>query len=111
MAIESADRVRRSSASRCRPNGARRPRGRDCSRPARAGCLFLVLRAWRIVKARHAATAFDGEGARLLGGRWNSPGTRMIYTSATGALAALEMLGHLNRAITLHADALISCDF
>jgi RES domain-containing protein len=70
-----------------------------------------VLRAWRIVKARHAATAFDGEGARLLGGRWNSPGTRMIYTSATGALAALEMLVHLNRAITLHAYALISCDF
>jgi RES domain-containing protein len=70
-----------------------------------------VIRAWRIVKARHVATAFDGEGARLLGGRWNSPGTRMIYASASPALAALEMLVHLNRALTLPAYVLIECQF
>lgn len=52
--------------------------------------------AWRIVKARHAAVAFDGEGARLFGGRWNSPGTRLVYSSGTQALAALESLVHLN---------------
>jgi RES domain-containing protein len=56
----------------------------------------MKRRAWRIVKAKHAATAFDGEGARLFGGRWNSPGTRMIYTSATLSLAALESLVHLS---------------
>jgi RES domain-containing protein len=51
--------------------------------------------AWRIVKAKQADTAFDGEGAWLFGGRWNSRGTRMIYTSATLSLAALKNLVHL----------------
>ena len=55
-----------------------------------------MRRAWRIVKERHSATAFDGEGARLFGGRWNSRGTRLVYASATLALAALENLVHLN---------------
>lgn len=50
---------------------------------------------WRIVPEHRAATAFDGEGARLFGGRWNSPGTRMVYTSESRSLAALEMLVHL----------------
>ena len=70
-----------------------------------------MIRAWRIVKAKHTAGAFDGEGARLLGGRWNSPGTRMIYTSGSAALAALEMLVHLGRMTTLPAYVVISCDF
>ena len=56
--------------------------------------------AWRIVKKKHAATAFDGEGAWLFGGRWNSQGTRMIYTSGTKALATLENLVHLNPPVT-----------
>jgi RES domain-containing protein len=55
-----------------------------------------MRRAWRIVKERRAATAFDGEGAWLFGGRWNSRGTRVVYTSATLSLAALESLVHLN---------------
>ena len=54
------------------------------------------MQAWRIVKEKHAATAFNGEGARLYGGRWNSAGVSMIYTSGTKALAALESLVHLN---------------
>lgn len=55
-----------------------------------------MKRGWRIVRAKYAATGFDGEGARLYGGRWNSPGTRLVYTSATLSLAALETLVHLN---------------
>ena len=51
--------------------------------------------AWRIVKEKHAGTAFDGEGARLYGGRWNSRGTRVVYTSEALSLAALENLVHL----------------
>lgn len=70
-----------------------------------------MIESWRIVKSRHAAAAFDGEGARLLGGRWNSPGTRMVYTSATVALAALEMLVHLGRGMTLPSYVLIACAF
>lgn len=51
---------------------------------------------WRIVKAKHAASAFDGEGARLFGGRWNNPGVPVIYCSASLALAALETFVHLD---------------
>lgn len=39
---------------------------------------------------------FDGEGARLYGGRWNSRGTRILYTAGSLSLAALEMLVQLN---------------
>lgn len=52
--------------------------------------------AWRIVKEKHAKTAFDGEGAWRFGGRWNSQGTRLAYTSGTLSLAVLESLVHLN---------------
>jgi RES domain-containing protein len=50
------------------------------------------MRAYRIVKARHALEAFSGEGARLYGGRWNRPGVPMVYAAHTRALAALESL-------------------
>jgi RES domain-containing protein len=52
--------------------------------------------AWRIVKAKHAATAFSGDGAAKTGGRWNSRGVPVIYASSTKSLAALETLVHLN---------------
>jgi RES domain-containing protein len=51
------------------------------------------LRVWRLCKAPYAS--FDGEGARLYGGRWNLPGTPVVYTSETLALAALELFVHL----------------
>lgn len=54
-----------------------------------------LLTAFRIVKQRHAGTAFDGEGAARAGGRWNSRGVRVVYASATKALCALEILVHL----------------
>jgi RES domain-containing protein len=68
----------------------------------------VAITAWRIVKGRHAANAFD---ARLEGGRWNSPGTPLVYTSASAALAALEMLVHLGRRSILGAYLLIACTF
>jgi len=70
----------------------------------------MNLRAWRIVKAKHAATAFSGEGARLFGGRWNSPGVSLVYTSSTQALAALESLVHLNPPV-LFQYAVIPVEF
>src|SRR5215207_117575 len=66
---------------------------------------------WRIVKSRHAATAFDGEGARLYGGRWNSPGTPMVYTSSTISLAVLEVLVHLQETSLLSSYSLIAARF
>lgn len=55
-----------------------------------------MAEAWRIVKEKHAATAFSGEGAAKTGGRWNSHGVFVVYASCTKALAALECLVHLN---------------
>ena len=55
-----------------------------------------MLTVWRIVKQKHAKTAFSGEGARLYGGRWNHPGTAMIYAAESQSLAILEMLVHLD---------------
>jgi len=52
------------------------------------------VRVWRLVRKRRIADAFTGEGARLAGGRWNSPGVNVVYTSATLALAMLEYLAH-----------------
>lgn len=51
--------------------------------------------AWRIVKEKHAADAFSGRGAADFGGRWNSRGVAVVYTSGTQSLAALEILVHL----------------
>jgi RES domain-containing protein len=51
------------------------------------------VRLWRIT--RRAYQALDGEGARLYGGRWNSEGVPVVYTSATLSLAALEYLVHV----------------
>ena len=71
----------------------------------------MTITAWRIVKAKHAASAFDGEGARVEGGRWNSPGTPVVYTSQSAALAVLEMLVHLGRSSILRSYVLIPCAF
>lgn len=51
--------------------------------------------------ARHAARAFDGEGARRYGGRWNSKGNRAVYVAQSEALALLEVLVHLGDAWAL----------
>jgi RES domain-containing protein len=61
-----------------------------------------MLEAWRIVRVRHATTAFSGEGAAKNGGRWNSRGVRVVYVSGNKSLAALETLVHLNPPIPFH---------
>ena len=55
-----------------------------------------MVSAWRITKRKRARSAFTGEGARLYGGRWNSPGTAIIYTAESQSLAVLEILVHLD---------------
>ena len=56
----------------------------------------MRLSCFRITKRERVAEAFDGEGARLYGGRWNSKGKRVVYTSASKSLAILETLVHLD---------------
>lgn len=53
------------------------------------------MRVWRLTKTRYASSAFNGEGARIYGARWNSRGTRVAYASGNSALAVLEVLVHL----------------
>ena len=62
--------------------------------------------AWRIVKVKRAATAFSGEGAARTGGRWNSRGVRVVYTSGAKSLAALESLVHLNPPVSFKYAAI-----
>lgn len=54
-----------------------------------------MLRAYRIVRKLYAGSAFDGEGARRYGGRWNTKGVRMVYCSDSASLAALETFMHM----------------
>jgi RES domain-containing protein len=70
-----------------------------------------VLSAWRLVKHRYLAQAWDGEGARQFGGRWNSPGVPVVYTSETLALALLEVLVRLQSTKVLHGYSAVRCEF
>ncbi len=55
-----------------------------------------MIEVWRITAPAYADTAFSGEGARLWGGRWGSPGHRLVYASGSLALATLEVLARAN---------------
>lgn len=65
---------------------------------------------YRIVKHKHAATPFDGEGARRFGGRWNSEGRRCVYLASSEPLAILEILVHLENEQLLDAYRLFTID-
>lgn len=49
-----------------------------------------MRRVYRILRRRFAKNPLDGEGAYLFGGRWSSPGTRLVYTSEHSSLAIVE---------------------
>ncbi|MGD1020240.1 MAG: RES family NAD+ phosphorylase [Verrucomicrobiia bacterium] len=66
--------------------------------------------AWRLVKEKHVATAFSGEGASKAGGRWNSRGVAVVYTSESESLAALETLVHIGTGSTIRFS-IIRLDF
>ena len=50
------------------------------------------MRIYRIADGRHPT--WDGTGAALIGGRWNSPGRPVIYGSLSYSCAMLEVLAH-----------------
>jgi RES domain-containing protein len=68
------------------------------------------MEVWRLVKSRRAASAFDGEGARLFGGRWNSVNTPMVYSSPSVSLAVLEILVHLENGTALAKYSLVRAE-
>jgi len=68
----------------------------------------LTTTVWRIVPRKFSESPhnpFDGEGARICGGRWNSVGTSIVYASATRSLAILEKLVHAEGELS----ALLEC--
>lgn len=52
------------------------------------------MQIYRIGDSRH--TLWDGTGAAMVGGRWNSPGQPAIYGSLSYACSLLEILVHAN---------------
>lgn len=54
-------------------------------------------RAFRIADKRYPI--FDGGGAFRTGGRWNSPGKRVIYASENLEGAILELLVHMSLSV------------
>ena len=60
--------------------------------PAPLGGSELV--AWRLDKEIYSETWDTGEGAYLVGGRWNSKGVRAVYCAIDPATAILEVAVH-----------------
>ena len=58
------------------------------------------MRFYRIADSRYSPES--GDGARLHGGRWNSPGRSVIYACETATGAMLEKLVHTNGRMPKH---------
>lgn len=54
----------------------------------------MIQTVYRITKTRYPC--FDGTGARITGGRWNSPGRQLVYCADSMAGSLLEILVHAN---------------
>ena len=51
---------------------------------------------YRIVQSKIRTTDLSGTGSFKFGGRWNSKGTYMLYTSENSSLAYLESIVHFD---------------
>lgn len=69
----------------------------------------MTVALWRIAADGPAYHADDlsGAGAKLTGGRWNRPGTAVVYASESIALAALETVVHLTGGKALPLDRML----
>jgi RES domain-containing protein len=69
---------------------------------------LATITTWRICAPEYAATAYSGEGARIHGGRWNSKGRVVVYSSESISLAVLEQLVHIEDPAVLDAFVAVS---
>lgn len=60
------------------------------------------MRVWRLTRLPFAD--LSGAGAELLGGRWTSPRTPVVYAAMDAALAALELRANLDLDFSLVPD-------
>ncbi|WP_340064963.1 RES family NAD+ phosphorylase [Ascidiimonas aurantiaca] len=65
---------------------------------------MIVYRIDRIKRSRELLL---GLGAEKVGGRWNKPGTRAVYTSQNISLAYLEVVMHLDISEDLPSDRIL----
>ncbi len=73
-----------------------------------------MISGWRIASPAFSKTPdqmLSGEGARLYGGRWSSPGTRMVYLGSNLSVAAMELLVHLDNAEVLNSYRKLEVSF
>ena len=70
-----------------------------------------TVRGYRLVKRKWLQAAFDGEGARLYGGRGNSKGKACVYLASAESLAMLEVMVHLEDNQLLKEYALLEVTF
>ena len=57
------------------------------------------MRLWRICREPYAADSLLGRGGLFTSGRWHIKGRPIVYSSESLALAALEVLVHVDRSI------------
>jgi len=57
------------------------------------------MKVFRIVANKARTADLSGTGAFQYGGRWNSKGTYMLYTSENSSLAYLETLAHFDESL------------
>lgn len=50
---------------------------------------------WRIAREIHVDSALEGVGGLMVSGRWHRRGQTILYTASSAALAALEVLVHV----------------
>lgn len=67
--------------------------------------------AWRITSEKYADTAFSGKGAEEYGGRFNSVGTPVVYTSESISLATLELLAKAGKRRRLSGRVVLPAAF
>jgi RES domain-containing protein len=54
------------------------------------------MRVWQICRKPYVDIALDGIGGMYTSGRWHSKGNPIVYTASSAALAALEVLVHVD---------------
>ena len=65
------------------------------------------LEVWRMIASRYAMSAFSGDSARRMGGRWTPPGVRVIYAASSLCVSILETLVHMDPS-SMRANSFVS---